>query len=218
MVMRWLAFGLVSVAMMGRCASSPPPAPPQPPAPGREAPLIKALSDQSIFGPDFAAVIRVLPAFSAAGENRVMLFTDRVVGTKRYATLEEGQRAAKSILERGERNMSPTLPLPPPRGRITTITAIRSLDDRAIHVVAVLDGARFLAPALRLDVIEQRLGPPEKHEQLVIDDGTDRHPLVLELYSYDAGAIVFATREGTLDPRAIDRVFLDAQRITAAVF
>ena len=51
-----------------------------------------------------------------------------------------------------------------------------------------------------------------------IDDGTDRHPLVLELYSYDAGAIVFATREGTLDPRAIDRVFLDAQRITAAVF
>src|SRR5439155_22309612 len=108
MVMRWLAFGLVSVAMMGRCASSPPPAPPQPPAPG-EAPLIKALSDQSIFGPDFAAVIRVLPAFSAAGENRVMLFTDRVVGTKRYATLEEGQRVAKSILERGERNMSPTL-------------------------------------------------------------------------------------------------------------
>src|SRR5436305_2047962 len=93
----------VNVSSRMSDGSSPSSAPPQPPAPGREAPLIKALSDQSIFGPDFAAVIRVLPAFSAAGENRVMLFTDRVVGTKRYATLEEGQRVAKSILDRGER-------------------------------------------------------------------------------------------------------------------
>jgi len=217
MVIRWTAVGLFSIALMGRCASGPPPAA-KVTAARPESPIAKALADPSLFGPDIAAVVRMLPAFAEAGENRVMILPDRVVGTKRYATADEAQRTAKSVLDRGERVMSPTLPLPPPKGRLTAIDAMRSLDDRAIHVAAVLEGARFLAPGLRIDVVQQRLGAPEKHEQVVIDDGTDRHPLVLELYSYYGGAIVFATREGTLDPRTVDRVFVDTQRITAAVY
>ena len=214
---RWMAIGLFAIALMGRCASGPPPAA-KVPAPSPESPIVKALRDPSLFGPDIASVIRVLPAFAEAGEERVMIFADRVVGTKRYATMDEAQRRSKSILDRGERVMSPTLPLPPPKGRLAAVNPVRSLDDRAIHVAAVLDGARFLAPGLRIDIVQQRLGAPEKHEQVVIDDGTDRHPLVLELYSYYGGAIVFATREGTLDPRTVDRVFVDTQRITTAVF
>lgn len=193
---RWLAIGLCSLALMGRCASSKPAAPGPPAESSLVVALNRALADQTLFGPDLAAALRLLPAFAAAGEERVMLFPDRIAGGKSYATVEEGQRAAKSL---------------------TAVEAVRLLDDRQFHVTAVLPGKQLLAPGLNIDVVQQRLGPAEKQEQLVIDDGSDRAPVVLEVYSYFGGAIAFATRAGTVDPRKVDRVFLDVPRIIAAV-
>lgn len=220
---RCLTVAFVTLALLNRCgtAGSPPPAPASGTTPvtaAAQSPLVKTLSDPAIFGPDIGAVIRVLPAFAAAGENRVWVFTDRVAGTKKYPSLDEGKRAAKAISDRGERVMSPTLPLPPPRVHITALDGLRLRDDRAVHVAAQVAGAQFLAAGLHMDTVEQRLGKPERHEQILIDDGTERYPLVLELYYYQGGAIVFATREGTSDPRLVDRVIFDADRITAALF
>jgi hypothetical protein len=219
---RSLGNALLVLAMLTRCGSTPATptttatntATAAPPA----SPIVRILSDPALFGPDIGAVLRLLPAFAAAGEARVMVFRDRAVGTNAYRTPDEAKRTAGTIRDRGERVMSPTLPLPPPRISLKTIDATPWLDDRAWHVVAQAPGAQLLADGLRLETVQQRLGPWERHEELVIDDGTERHPTVLELYWYAGGAIAFATRENTVDPHVVERVYLDTQRVSAAIF
>jgi len=161
----------------------------------------RILDNRSLFGPDIGAVVRLIPALVAAGELRIQLFPDRIIGDRRYETAEQANRVASAINEKSR-------DLPP-------FAAMTFIDDQKINIASVAKEARFLAPRLRMDVVVRELGQPERRERLVIDSGHEFRPVILDLAVYAGGAVIFATKQGTADPQAINRVFLDARRINA---
>lgn len=221
---------VLSTAFIVRCGSTPtgPPAATPPPASAARAPaaestdarLARTLGDAAIWGRDFASVLRALPAFTAAGERTVMVFDHRVAGERRHPNEEDARRAAASVGERlaAAPAIRPVLALPAPRVMLPSPAPVRLPDDRAFHVTSTAPDAQFLVPGLRIDTVRQRLGAAAGPERLVIDDGTERRPLILDVYSYDDGAVRFATDIGAADPSAVERVFLDAGRISAGLF
>lgn len=159
--------------------------------------VAKILENRALFGPDIGAVVRVLPALAAAGEPRIQLFPDRIIGDRKYANVEEATRVASAVNERSrDQNVIPPF------------AAMTFIDDQKIHVATVAKDAHFLAPRLRMDVVVRELGPPEKTGQLIIDSGHEFRPVILDLAVYAGGAVIFATKQGTADPKAINRVFL----------
>jgi len=173
-------------------------------AAAQTAGVVRILTNRSLFGPDVGAVVKLTPVLAASGELRIQLFPDRIIGDRRYKSAEEANRVASAINEKSR--------------ELPGFEAMTFIDDRAIHVAAVAREAHFLAPRLRMDVVVKELGPPEKTVQLLIDNGTEQRPVVLDVAIYAGGAIGFATKRGTADPQAVNRVFLDTRRISTEQF
>lgn len=62
-----------------------------------------------------------------------------------------------------------------------------------------------------------RFGPPESVTTMLIQNDTDRRPVVLTLSAYANGAILFAESDWAPVPGVVDRVLLDVRKITGAL-
>jgi len=89
-------------------------------------------------------------------------------------------------------------------------------EDRSYRISAA--GPQFLPDRLSMAMVRSRLGKEERVSTELLDDGTERRPVVLTLHHYAGGAIVFV--ESDLNPNigSVDRVFLDAPKISASIF
>lgn len=186
--------------------------------------LENILTDQSLWGKDFPSVLGALPAFTQAGEQQVSVFPDRVIGRTKYTRraqaaaklprLAQGLRASPRL-----RSLSPKVGSYMTQGRGSlTVQTYEFPDDRTFRISAGRSSAQFLAPGLSIADVKKRLGKEEKITTEVLDDGTERRPVILTLYHYAGGAVIFAESDVNPNIGSVDRVFLDAQRISTTLF
>lgn len=186
----------------------------------QERGLEAILTDQALWGDKFPSVLAALPAFAGAGESQMWVFPNRVVGGNKFRGKDESERQAKNVnenLKRGAKPRSDKLrtyitnsvePLKP--------TAILFRDDRSYRVAA--EDGQFLRPGLTIVEVRRRLGKEERTTTELLDDGSDHRPVILTLHFYAGGTIAFAESDNSATIGSIDRVLLDASKISAALF
>lgn len=219
-----MAIGIILSAAAAVCqtpAKAPAVVPIQTPA---KAPaVVPILGDRALWGEDFYGLLAFLPDFQNAGEKRIAIFADRVVGARRYDSLEEAQRRARALNQDLRRGANRSLTTAVNRlfqvqqPQAVNATAIQFLDDRSYRVVVLAPNAQFLAPGLKTATVLERLGQPERVTTELLDDGTERRPVILTVYHYAGGAIAFAESDVAPRPGFINRIFLDVPAVTAAL-
>lgn len=191
----------------------------------REDLIRRILSDTRLWGKDFPAVLATLPAFNGAGENVITVLPDRIVGERKFKSLDEAGREAENVskyLNLGQNKFRPEFePLFERNFRERAITlkpeAFNFLDDDTKRVGVLRRGSQFLAPGLTIATVRKILGEPEKITREVLDNG-ERRPIILKIHHYAGGAIAFAVSNWTTRPGDIDRAFLNVPAVTAAIF
>jgi len=178
------------------------------------------LTDQSLWGERFPSVVAALPAFAGGGESQIWVFSDRVVGGNKFRDREQADRQVRNVSEALKNPRQPrsdklramiatgVSPLKP--------TAILFREDRTYRVAA--EGGPFLRPGLSIDDVRRRLGKEERVTTELLDDGTERRPVGLTLHFYAGGAIAFVESDHSVKIGSVDRVLLDASKISAALF
>jgi hypothetical protein len=185
----------------------------------------RILSDSKLWGKDFPAVLAALPSFNRAGEIRIAVFPDRIVGERKFKSLDEAGREAENVskyLNLGQIKFRPEFETLFQRGFRERAAALKPeplnfLDDDTKRVAVLSRGSQFLAPGLTIATVRQILGEPEKITKELLDNG-ERRPIILKLYHYAGGAVAFAESNWTTRPGDVDRAFLNVPAATAAVF
>jgi hypothetical protein len=194
--------------------------------------IVRILGHQDLWGKDFPQAVARLGAWSENGENKVAVFTYRIVGMNSYRDLDAADKVVIKVREamtarRGERG-----PLLPELLRNATqeepasfqVRVLSSFpDDRSIRVAwSASKGAaaapEFLRRGLTLERVRTKIGGAEKISKQVLENARDKdRPNVLTLHEYAGGAIVFA--ESSLSPRSgtVDRVILNVAQIIETV-
>lgn len=182
------------------------------------------LADPTLWGKDFPAAVAALPAFSEAGEPQVAVFPNRVVGrTPQRERAQAEQRVGRldqSIKSTQNRSTRSTrLSALMSRARIPLKAEVILLpDDRTFRLAATGASPQFIAPGLKVEDVRKRLGREERVTTEVLDDGTDKLPVILTLHHYAGGAVIFAESNLNPTPGAVDRVFLNAAGISTVIF
>lgn len=189
--------------------------------------VAQVLAKAGIWGKDFPSVLAFLESWKRINEQEIYVFPDRVVGGTQYRKREEAQTVAARLIDAMKATRSKPKPQfadllkgVPPQGpsqlRIETIGFLP--DDDLFHVAWSNPSLQFLKPNVSMATVISRLGPPEKTTQEVIQNETERRPVVLTLHSYAGGAIVFAESDWAAVPGTVDRVILDVTALTAALY
>lgn len=187
----------------------------QPAQANQAASLPAILNDGSIWGKDFSAVLPSLPAWQQTGEQQVIVFSDRIVGNTPYER-PEGVRAGVAELGRALAVSRATA-----KGAVARnlrAEAIPFPEDDSIRVAMITSSLQLLNPQLTRAGLEQTFGPPEKVSSLTLQNKAERRPVVLTLYQYANGTVIFAEPDLTTRPGFVDRVFLNVSALNRAVF
>jgi hypothetical protein len=159
----------------------------------------------------------------------VSVFSDKVVGEKRYASRDEAGAASERLRQ------AQTAASPQPRDKLpgellrrlsdarqqlsrfrTEVQAFR--EDSSYHVVWRAPASQFLAPGLTVETVRESLGPPEETRDVVVQSEGDRRPVILTLNVYLGGAVIFAEADVAPRPGLVDRVLLDSRLLSDALF
>jgi hypothetical protein len=193
------------------------------PTPSRHT-LIEILSDSALWGKNFPMVLASLRSWDQAGQRSVLVFPNRIVGGTPLSSPEKARETSRSIAE--TMTTRPFKPKPQFQAmfgtsqltpHLKTEIIARFQDDDSARVVATQPDAQFFAPDLTIDKVKERLGPPEKVEQQVIQSEGDRRPVILTLNRYAGGAVVFAQSDVAARPESVNRVLLDASAVMNAI-
>lgn len=189
--------------------------------------VAQVLAKAGIWGKDFPSLLAFLESWNRVNEEKIYVFADRVVGATQYRKREDAQSAAarladamKSTRSRPKRQVADLLRgVPAGAQDQLRIEVIRFLpDDDLFHVAWSNPSLQFIKPGVDVAMVISRLGPPEKTTQVLIQNETERRPVVLTLNSYAGGAIVFAESDWSPLPGTVDRVILDVKAVTAALY
>jgi hypothetical protein len=215
---------LLAVALCLSGAAGPA-TPAAPPAQGTD--LARALSDSALWGKDFPTALAFVEGLGRAGERRVYVFPDRVVGATQHRTQDEARRAAARLtaaMRAGRRRARPAfegllrgVPTQAPAALRVEVVRLEP-DDEYFHVAWVAPTLQFLPRQLTVAAVRERLGPPERVVQELIQNETERRPVVLTLNFYAGGAVAFAESDWAPVPGYVDRAVLDVPAVTAALF
>jgi hypothetical protein len=178
------------------------------------------LTDQSLWGERFPSVLAAVPAFASGGESQIWVFNDRVVGGNKFREKDQADRQVRNVSEAMKNVRAPR------SNKVRTMmatgvselkpTAILFREDRTHRVAA--EGGPFLRPGLTIADVRRRLGQEERTTTELLDDGTERRPVGLTLHWYAGGAIAFVESDHSVKFGAVDRVLLDASKISTTLF
>ena len=195
------------------------------PATNQRMDVAQVLTRAGIWGKDFPSVLAFLESWKRINEQKIYVFPDRVVGGTQYRKREEAQTVGARLTEAMKATRSKPKPQfadllkgaqGPSQLRIETIRFLP--DDDFFHIAWSNPSLQFLKPNVSMATVISRLGPPEKTTQELIQNETERRPVVLTLHSYAGGAIVFAESDWAAVPGTVDRVILDVTALTAALY
>jgi hypothetical protein len=178
------------------------------------------LRDPLLWGPDYPAALRTVPALARAGETRVEILPRRVVGARKYTDRGAAERDARvaAQVQAAPPPMRVTVGAPQAaEHKVPPAAAIDFPDDRSVRVGTPDHDAQYINVNARIEQVEQRWGKPERVTEEVLDDGTDKRPITLTLYHYANDAVIVVTTDIN-DPHAVDRVYLDTKTVMRAIF
>jgi hypothetical protein len=184
--------------------------------------LLQILTNRSLWGPTFGSALSRIPAWNQIGESTVVVFNDRVMGNAAYETREQANAAAANL----ERAITspPRQAVPAAHELLAAAQAvpfhpeIMPYADDFLHVYLVDSQIQILSRNLTPAGIEEQLAKPERVSKLAIEGKGDRRGVVLTLFAYAGGKVVFAQADVSARPSTIDRVFLDVPAVMAALF
>jgi len=185
--------------------------------PQDNAAKIKAIiGDTALWGPDFNALISSIKDWSAVGETKIEVFHGEAVGATQQATITLALSNASKFHE----NLSRSMKLDDSIKSVIP-SAQTSRDDGSSRVVLLRRDERvnptsYLLNGLSVQFVKERRGEPDRVTTQLLDTGDERRPIILTLYEYAGGAIVFAESDVT-PPGTVERVILDAKKIQAAI-
>ncbi|MFN2576184.1 MAG: hypothetical protein ABR607_00675 [Pyrinomonadaceae bacterium] len=179
------------------------------------------LTDPALWGKGFPSALATLPAFARAGEKQVIIFHDRMLGGTKFRDREEADQQARRLSD-ALKSMNAS----PRSAKLKAYLGQRDVrlrpevvllaDDRSYRVAAM--GQELLPARLMISDVRKRLGKEERITTELLDDGTERRPVILTLHHYAGGAIIFAESDWSPIVGSVDRVFLDASRISTSLF
>jgi hypothetical protein len=191
----------------------------------RKMGVSQILAEKDLWGKDFGQALVRVQSLNEIGQKEATIFeVNQVVGGTTYSTRTEAEAASAKLTTAGttaRQNVDQAL-------RHLWKTSSVSVGERSTNVEIVSQSggdqvatksskpAQFLAPGTTISTIEQKLGPPEKVSQQLIQTEYERRPVVLTLYAYGDGAIKFA--ESDMEPKGkIDRVIVDTSKIATSI-
>jgi hypothetical protein len=180
------------------------------------------LTDQNLWGEDFPSVLKTLEAFTRAGEQQVSVFPDKILGRTKYTRRAQAEanlyRLAQGLKVTPKVRSSKLESFMAQARTALAAQVIQFPDDRTFRISTAGVSAQFLKDGLTISDVEGRLGKAEKVTTEVLDDGTERRPVILTLHHYAGGAIIFVESDVNPNIHSVDRVFLDVSRISATLF
>ena len=186
--------------------------------------LPSILANQRAWGPAFPAALRQMPAWTRVGESEVIVYHDRLVGSRLLEKVE-GERLSL-VLDRDIRtNAAVDLPMlnrwwgarASVRCQETDVRpAVRR--DRVVLQVFAPD-CEFIAKGLTSETLMQWIGRPESVRTRIVNGREDRSE-VLTLYGYADGAVTFVESNDSYrvgGHHVIDSASVDPDRIVRAM-
>lgn len=208
-LMLLLAFWLVGILSGARGQTS-------------EPVVLRVLGNRAVFGKDFAAALRSLPAWNALEEREIAVFTNRVVGSTSFDKKSDAEKRTLQLntaLTKAQAQFrpefSPMAEAPVPSLRVE---AIPFPEDDSYRAAMTDSSLELLNPDLTLERLSAALGNPERVRYVTVQNKTERRPTQLKLYEYADGQIAFAVPDPTLHPGIIDRALLNVRATKSAVF
>lgn len=200
---------------------------PSPDPEARRQLVARILTDSQLWGKDLPAALASLPAWRDAGDDKVIIFSNRVVAARGFRSRGEAEDAfakLNSALRQsrlaprpevlrllGEFSAQPSVTLQP---RVQP-----QFEDGLAHVALTGQTTpQILQPNLSLETVRRRIGEPERITRIVIDPMTERRSVTLTLYSYAGGAVVFAESDIAPRPGLINRVIISTPEALSALF
>lgn len=191
----------------------------------RKMGVSQILAEKDLWGKDFGQALVRVQSLNEIGQKEATIFeVNEVVGGTTYSTRTEAEAASAKLTTAGttaRQSVDQAL-------RHLWRTSSVSLGERSpnVEIVSQAGGdqvatrsakpTQFLAPGTTISTIQQKLGPPEKVSEQLIQTEYERRPVVLTLYAYGDGAIKFA--ESNMEPKGkIDRVIVDTSKIADSI-
>lgn len=187
--------------------------------------IAKILKDSTLWGKDFPAIIKYLNCWSGVAEISLSVFTTRAIGETKYENLLKANNSANRLNEKMKAkqpslkssfkkylgkdilNLSPF-----------HVSAFQYYEDDSFRIGWVADSLEFLSSSLSVKYMMSRFGPPTSIKSQLLQTENERRPIVLTLYNYASGAIIFAESDLASQPGTIDRVIIDVSMVTKEVF
>jgi hypothetical protein len=187
-----------------------------------EPALAEILSNRAVFGKEFGAALRTLPAWNVVGEHEVAVFGQQIVGSTPYDTKQAAEKRAVQ-LNQALTKMQPQLK---PEYSALSVTLPRAMRAESVpfpeddsYRVAVTDSSLLLLnPGLTLERLSAALGKPQSVRYVTVQNKFERRPIQLTLYEYAGGQIAFAVPDPSLRRGIVDRVLLNVRAVNSAAF
>ena len=180
------------------------------------------LTNRTIFGKDFAAALRSLPAWNALGEREVTVFAHQVVGATSFDSKPDAEKRASQLNEALSKEQaklkSEFSTLSEAAPGVLRVEGIALPEDDSFHAAVTDSSLQLLNPDLTPARLTEALGKPTRVRYVTVQNKTERLPIQLTLYEYADGQIAFAVPNPTLKPGLIDRAILNVRSIYSAVF
>lgn len=181
------------------------------------------LTNKNLWGKDLLTVLTVLEGFQKANESQIAVFPTKVVTTKPLKSEDEAKGVANRLEKAlDEVNKNPTpfsrkiIQLNKNQKKSFDAEVLRYFsEDESIRVQ--VDSLDLFSAQLTVEAVKKEIGQPEKVTKLVIQTEGEQRPLILTLYSYVGGAIVFAEADIAARPGLVNRVIFDVPKIIAAL-
>lgn len=185
--------------------------------------VFQILSDQALWGKDFPTVLSYLQSFENSGERQSAIFANKIVTT----TPLKAEKDAKPAAERLNRSLDDLKANPTPlfqkliqraAGQPASLKAEilpYFAEDRSVRIE--INSLELFSDKLTVLMVKKQLGQPEKVSTLLVETDGEERPLILTLYSYAEGAIVFAEADIAARPGFVNRVLLDIPKIVRAL-
>lgn len=184
--------------------------------------LQRILADQELWGADYPAVLTRLRALQDNGERTVYIFADRAAGAVAARNQSDVQPRAARMAAQIARPAALQAPFAQlqqraaPANAVIRAEAIRLRDGDGFHLALTrAAGLQLLRPALTIEAVRARLGPPERVTQQTIQSEGERRPVILTLHQYAGGTIAFA-ESNMAEPGVVERVVLELNAAVAA--
>jgi hypothetical protein len=186
--------------------------------------LESILKDTRIWGKHFAEVLAAMPAWSETGEEKIVVFQQRVEGSREFRSATEARKADTETRAARKKRWVPTPAFADLLNPVMNRPLVRTpaspkatRDGESVHL-AWANQRELLAPNLTKAQLIEALGQPESVVRRLQPTEDERRPVALTEFRYANTTAVFAQPDYAPKPGIIDRAVLKCTPVVNTVF